>query len=123
MTTETIQHLKPVAPLAEEDESLFRKIFERSSDPILVIDPNNDLLIDANPAACEALHCRQDELRAAPLSAHFPNQRERLAAFFERVVQAGHGALNNALFGGVATSPVDLSASVLDFSGERAICC
>ena len=57
-----------------ESEERYRKVFLHSNDAILVIDPDRDAIMDANPKACELLAFTRDELLKLSISAIHPTE-------------------------------------------------
>jgi PAS domain S-box-containing protein len=45
-----------------ESEARYRDIFEAANDPILVFEPEEEIILDANPRACEVYGRQRDEL-------------------------------------------------------------
>jgi PAS domain S-box-containing protein len=70
---------------------LFERLFEQSSDPVFVVDPTQDGIIDANHAACAMLGYTREELLATPLSRIHPAELGELRSFVEGVVRDGQG--------------------------------
>ena len=76
---------------------LYRTLFQRAGDAIIIFDPASDQLVDANPAACALFGCSRQELQSAPLSAVRPDDVSKLRGFLhmvsergERIGEAGH---------------------------------
>src|SRR6266576_4715506 len=59
------------------------RLFEESSDPVFILDPSADRIIDANPAGCRMLEYTREELLATPISCIHPAELPQLDAFFE----------------------------------------
>ncbi len=71
------------------DEARFRAIFDRSHDAILVFDPDRDVVLDANPRACDLLgYSRTDLLRARPSTIH-AHEPVAFQGFVRRVREDG----------------------------------
>src|ERR687892_1857156 len=68
------------------------RLFERSDDPVLLLDPANDRILRANRAACRMLGFTRDELLATPISHVHPAEMPQLLDFVERVMGNGHGS-------------------------------
>ena len=75
-------------PVATELE----RLFERSDDPVLDLDPASDRILSANRAACLMLGFTRDELLATPISHVHPAELPQLLDFVERVMRNGHGS-------------------------------
>ena len=75
-------------PVATELE----RLFERSDDPVLDLDPASDRILSANRAACRMLGFTRDELLATPISHVHPAELPQLLDFVERVMRNGHGS-------------------------------
>ena len=68
------------------------RLFERSDDPVLDLDPASDRILSANRAACLMLGFTRDELLATPISHVHPAELPQLLDFVERVMRNGHGS-------------------------------
>src|SRR5918994_588016 len=75
-------------PVATELE----RLFERSDDPVLDLDPASDRILSANRAACLMLGFTRDELLATPISHVHPAELPQLRDFVERVLREGQGS-------------------------------
>ena len=51
---------------------------EHDLTPILFIDPNDELVIDANIAACCLFRCSKEEMAGSALTSLFPQSEERM---------------------------------------------
>ena len=65
------------------------QVFEQSDDPVFIIDPAEDRIIDANAAGCRMLEYTREELLATPVSDIHPAELPQLEAFFEAARVAG----------------------------------
>jgi PAS domain S-box-containing protein len=72
-------------------DQMFEQLFEHSSDPVFVVDPLENRMLDVNHAACAMLGYTRDELLATPISAIHPAEMPQLRDFVESVVRVGHG--------------------------------
>jgi diguanylate cyclase (GGDEF)-like protein/PAS domain S-box-containing protein len=72
-----------------KDEEIFRTILEQMADALLILDPERDRVLFANPQACRLLGYPPAELLATPISVLNPNQLPKLLA----VSQTGGGGL------------------------------
>jgi len=78
----------------KDSEERFRKIFARANDGILVLDPQNDKILNANPRACMMFEYSHEELLAIPLSAIHGNEIQKFQAFCDSVGEEGQGWTN-----------------------------
>jgi|SRR5438552_9093539 len=78
--------------MATEHDQLLEQLFERSRDPVYIIDPANDRMLDANPAGCSMLGYTRDELLATPVSKIHPAELPQLHAFLDTVLRDGQGS-------------------------------
>jgi PAS domain S-box-containing protein len=69
----------------------FERLFEDSSDPIFVVDPVHDRILDANRAGCALLGYSHTELLATPVSRIHPAEMPELRAFVDGVLREGEG--------------------------------
>lgn len=67
----------------------FRSVFEEHSEPLFVVDPDHDEILDANPPACVALGYSREELLATPVSAVHPEEMPRFVAFMRSAMPGG----------------------------------
>lgn len=74
-----------------ERGQMFEQLFEHSSDPVFVVDPLENCILDVNHAACVMLGYTRDELLATPISAIHPAEMPQLRDFVQTVVRDGHG--------------------------------
>jgi PAS domain S-box-containing protein len=72
-----------------EANAAFGCIFEASVQPMLVLDPTEDRIVDANPAACRMLGYDRILLRSMKISALHPGQLPALIVFTEAVLAKG----------------------------------
>jgi PAS domain S-box-containing protein len=91
------------------------KVFQYSNDAILIIDPDHDLIIDANPAACSKLGYMHSALLQLPLHTLFGQHWLRWQEFAESVLKEGHGTLEDIDCVTLKNTllPVEISASSL----------
>ncbi len=102
------------AAYAREDR--YRKLIEASNDAILVIDPERDQILEANPTACRMLGYTQAELLALPVSAIHPHEIAQMTQFVQAVVRQGKGWTNElSCRTKVGTLlPAEISASIVE---------
>lgn len=65
------------------DHTSAARLFTDSSDPVFIVDPDEDRIIDANPAGCHMLEYTRAELLTTPISAIHPAELPQLQAFFD----------------------------------------
>jgi two-component system, chemotaxis family, sensor kinase Cph1 len=56
-------------------------LFEQSSDPVFILDPREDRILDANAAGCGVLGYTREELLATPVSDIHPYELPQMQAF------------------------------------------
>ncbi len=107
----------------EDSEERFRKIFEHSNDAILVVDPENDAILDANPQACSMLGYPYRELRSTPISSIHPHEMPELLSFADSVLEVGScwtHELSCRTKSGVVL-PAEISASLLEIDDRPVV--
>src|SRR5262245_2716551 len=67
----------------------FGRIFEASAEPMMVLDPAADRILDANPAACRLLGHGRGAVREMRITALHPGQLPALIVFTEAVLAKG----------------------------------
>ena len=72
-------------------EDIFERLFADSSEPIFVVDPLANRIVDANPAACHMLGYTREELLATPVSRIHPAEMPQLRAFVRDVIRDRQG--------------------------------
>lgn len=104
-------------------EDRYRKLIEASNDAILVIDPEHDQILEANPTACRMLGYSQAELLALPVSAIHPHEMAEMTQFVQAVVRQGKGWTNElscrTKIG--ALLPAEISASIVEMAEHRCL--
>lgn len=70
---------------------IFEQLFEDSGDPIFVVDPAEDRILDANRAACAMLGYAREELLATPVSHIHPAEMHQLREVVKSVIRDGQG--------------------------------
>ncbi len=75
---------------SEMSEDEFGSVFEQHREPMLVLDPLADRIVDANPAAARLLGYDRAVLRAMAASALHPGQRPALIVFTQGAMAKGH---------------------------------
>jgi len=104
-------------------EERFRKIFDCSNDAIFIIDPDEDVILEANPRACQMLQYSREELLSLSISAVHPTEMPKLLAFTQSVFERGRGWTNEltCLTKTGETLPAEISASVIEFDARNCI--
>lgn len=105
-----------------ESEERFRKIFEQSNDAILLLDPQDDRVVDANRRAASLLGYSHDALLSTAISTIHP-EIEKLGALAEQVFRDGQGWTDELA---CQTSdgrhvPTEVSASLVELGGRQLI--
>jgi PAS domain S-box-containing protein len=75
-------------PTPERDEA-FERLVEDSTDPVFVVDPVADRILDANRAGCTLLGYSHAELLATPVSAIHPAEMPELCALADGELREG----------------------------------
>jgi PAS domain S-box-containing protein len=70
----------------------FDRLFEESSEPAFILDPERDRILAANHAGRAMLGYTQDELLRTPISHIHPAELPQLTEFLDRVLRDGHGS-------------------------------
>jgi PAS domain S-box-containing protein len=103
-----------------ESEERFRRIFQYSNDAILLIDPAQDEILDANPTACRMLGYSHQELLSLGISDIHPDEMPRFQIFAQSVFEQGGGWTNEltCLTKTGNSLPAEISASLVDVDGR-----
>ncbi|MEX2223991.1 MAG: sigma 54-interacting transcriptional regulator [Candidatus Rokuibacteriota bacterium] len=101
----------------------FRTIFEHSNDAILVVHPQADAILDANPRACRMLGYAREELLRLRISNIHPAEMAEFRTFARAVVETGSGWTNElrCLTRSGAVLPAEISASVIQRDGQSCV--
>jgi PAS domain S-box-containing protein len=70
-------------------DDAFEQLFEHSSDPVLVMDPLEDRILEASNGACAMLGYTRAELLETPMSHIHPAEMPKLRAFVDRAIRDG----------------------------------
>ena len=107
----------------KDSEERFRKIFARANDGILVLDPQNDKILNANPRACMMFEYSHEELLAIPLSAIHGNEIQKFQAFCDSVGEEGQGWTNELACLTKSGRPIfcEISASTMELDGIQCL--
>jgi PAS domain S-box-containing protein len=101
----------------------FQSVFDHSNDAIVILDPETDEILEANPKASELLGYPREELRALGPSDIHPDEMERFREFV-RAVRSGGSGWTDELYCVTASGrkvPAEISASTLEFDGRESI--
>lgn len=83
----------------ERSEERFRRIFESSNDAIFVVDPDDDRLVECNPAACALVgYDRDDLLDVTPSEDLHPDDSSTYRDFVRSVLEEGRGRSNSLVY-------------------------
>ncbi len=123
MTEKIRAELRAIDAAATDAEGWFRTIFEHSNDAILVVHPDADAILDANPRACRILGYSRDELLRLRISDVHPAEMAEFRAFARAVVETGSGWTNElaCLTRSGAVLPAEISASVIQRDGQPCV--
>ena len=109
------------SPSLPSSERKFRHIFLHASDAIFIINPTENRIVDANPAACHLLGYSYRELtEKISIADVHPDEMPELIAFGRQVMAEGiaqTGALTCLTRTGVRL-PADMAACALDVDGQ-----
>lgn len=64
-------------------------LFEQSSDPVFILDPREDRILDANAAGCRVLGYTREELLATPVSDIHPHELPQMRSFVQAALLDG----------------------------------
>lgn len=107
----------------EAYERRFRTVFEASNDGIVLFDPVEGRIEEANPQACELFGYARGELLAMDPAEIHPHDIDRFRAFVENVLSHGSGwtdELSCYTCEG-RTVPAEISASVVELDDRRLV--
>ena len=105
-----------------QSEADYRGLFEHAHDAILIIEPEGEIVLDVNPAACALYGYPRDEFVGLSL--------ERVSTDVEQGRRAVASTLQNTLFRGPELAQrrrdgalvyVEITAAVVEYRGRRAI--
>jgi len=101
-------------------ETKFRKIFENALDPLLLMRPDHDVIVDVNPAASAMLGYSHDELINMPVSVIHPGEMAELKSFADTVFKEGRGSADtlHCLTRDGECKEVEMSAARIETDGE-----
>lgn len=114
---------RQVVEALRESEERFRRIFDHSNDAILLIDPMQDEILDANPVACRMLGYSHQELLSLGISDIHPDEMPKFRAFAQSVFEQEGGWTNEltCLTKTGNSLPAEISASVIDLEGRTCL--
>ena len=107
-------------PDRELSDELLPKVFAHSNDGIIVIDPDEDRILLANPRAAQLLGYSGDELLATPISRIHPDEMQRLRSFAASVFREGAGWTNelSCVTKSGKVLAAEISASIVQIDGR-----
>lgn len=96
----------------------FRRILDRSTEAIVLVEPREDRIVDANSTACSMLGYTRAELLQTRVSQVHPNDMSLLIGFTESVSRFGHGWTEDlsCLTKSGELVPAEVSASAVEGS-------
>ena len=78
--------------MSSEGTIMAGTVFEHSSEPAYVMDPQHSCILAANDAGCELLGYTREELLVTPISRIHPAEMGELSELLERVLQNGRAS-------------------------------
>lgn len=81
--------------LRQGTEQHLRKLFENTSDGVVVFNPETDEIVDCNSRFCEMLECTREELVSLSPSDLHSDEIDRFHRYVEQVLEGGAGWLDN----------------------------
>lgn len=104
----------------ETERDRFDKIFNYSQDAIFIVYPEENKILDANPAACDKLGFSRDELLSLSISAIHPEEMEQFLSFCKLVRKEGSGWTNELTCKTKDNTflPTEMSASYATINGK-----
>lgn len=85
--TETNEGMVALTLELENAKDRYQTIFEESTDGILLIDPDEDTICEANPQVCDLLGYDRERLIELTPADIFPHEHDRTHTFAEAIVQ------------------------------------
>ncbi len=101
------------------------RIFNYSSDAILIVNPNHDRIVDANDTAMSLLGYSMRELMENPASVIYPDATDALNKLYRDTEESG-SSNSRSLYCSKkdgAITPIEISTSVVDIDNETCILC
>jgi len=86
---QVLANVRNISERVKQERELFRTIFEHSNDMILLMNPEEDEFVEANPKACELLGYSREELLSLGPSEIHPHEVETFTDFVEGVLESG----------------------------------
>jgi len=77
--------------MVSADNQPFEQFFEHTRDPVYIVDPIEDRILDVNPAGSAMLGYTRAELLATPVSHIHPAELPQLREFLDSVLREGRG--------------------------------
>ena len=78
--------------MSSEATIMFGTVFEHSSEPAYVMDPQHSCILAANDAGCDLLGYTREELLATPIARIHPSEIPELTELLERVLRNGRAS-------------------------------
>ncbi|MHC3438673.1 bacterio-opsin activator domain-containing protein [Natrialbaceae archaeon A-gly3] len=100
----------------EETERFLRQVFERSTEAMVVFDPERDEIVDCNERACELLGYEREELLDLEPSTIYRHTTDAFDAFVETVIETGSARTEDLVceIADGESLPVETSASLIE---------
>ncbi|HKS15704.1 MAG TPA: PAS domain-containing protein, partial [Planctomycetota bacterium] len=104
---------------AREAEAMFRRLFDRTQEAVMLAAPPDGRILEANQAASRMFDASVTDIATRTLVDLAGKDRARLLAHLGRAVERGEAGPDE--FQG--TVSISLTSSVIDLGGERALLC
>jgi PAS domain S-box-containing protein len=107
----------------EQMRDRFQTIFERSNDAILIVDPEEDSILEANKRSVDLLGYSKDELREIGPSEIHPHELQALNEFFNDIIENEEGYTDSLTCRRKSGEriPAEISASKITLDGQAYI--
>jgi len=118
-----ITERKKISLALARSEEKFRKIFTQSQDAIILVDPEQNVILDGNPRACEMLIYPYNELVGRNMVSLEASPNHSLHQFIDQLSQEGVGLTDQITLETRMGDPipVEMSASFIDYSNGSAL--
>ncbi|MBS2022229.1 MAG: EAL domain-containing protein [Deltaproteobacteria bacterium] len=113
---------KPADDALRRSEREYRMLFEHAHDGVLIIDPQDEIVLDANLRACTIYACTRTDLIGLPLTTLWADpelERRRLHELLLGRGSARYEAIHQRKDG--ASIVIETSAGPVEFRGRRAV--
>lgn len=103
-----------------QSEDKFQRIFNHSNDAIIIIDPVEDKILDANTSAGKLLGYSRTELFTKGISDIHPNEMDAFKKFADKIINEKRGWTDelSCLTKSGTLIPTEISASVIEMEGK-----